>query len=313
MFRFGIIGAGSIAEKFCQAVKLTEDAAVAAVSSKQEERAEKFAQRNGIEKFYGNYEEMLTREKPDAVYIATTNNYHFENIMLCLRQGIPVLCEKPMFMTEKEAKEAFDLAREKHVFMMEGMWSRFLPCIQKARSWVESGKVGRIHLANYTGGINVPEEHRIFNKELGGGALYDLMVYPVEILMYLINQPLLQVRSNLIYGTGGVDVTDSMLLQFETCQASCQVTAHSRIPSPCNIYGSKGYIRIEQTQRASAVELYDGQFCLAEKFESPVENGFEYEIEEVGRCVRAGRTESEVMPWKDTLRCAEMFETALHV
>lgn len=164
MFRFGIIGAGGIAEKFCQAVKLTEDAAVAAVSSKQKERAEKFARRNGIERFYENYE-----EKPDAVYIATTNNYHFENIMLCLRKGMTVLCEKPMFMTVKEAKEAFGLAREKNVFMMEGMWSRFLPCIQKARFWVESGKIGRIHLANYTGGINAPEEHRIFNKELGGG------------------------------------------------------------------------------------------------------------------------------------------------
>lgn len=206
MFRFGIIGAGSIAEKFCQAVKRTEDGVVAAVASKNGRRAEEFAERNGIENFYGGYEEMLRKEKPDAVYVATTNDFHFENIMLCLKQGIPVLCEKPVFMHEKEAQEAFALARKNKVFVMEGMWS--------------------------------------LNKELGGGSLYDLMVYPVEILMYLVNQPLRQIHTKLIYGTGDVDVTDSVLLQFETCQASCQVTSHSRIPSPCGLYCPCGIYRL---------------------------------------------------------------------
>lgn len=313
MFRFGIMGAGSIAEKFCQAVGLTSEGIVAAVASKSRERAKSFAEKQGVERYYGSYEAMLDEEQPDAVYIATTNNFHFENIMLCLEKGIPVLCEKPMFLSKAEAKSAFALAGERKVFLMEGMWSRFLPCIQKAREWIQEGKIGEIHLANYTGGIHVPEDHRIFNPELGGGALYDLMVYPLEILLYLIPQPLSEVRSQIRYGAGGVDVTDSLMLQFETCQAVCQVTAHSRIPSPCGIYGSQGYIRMEQTHRASLAERYDGQFQLAERYANRVENGFEYEIQEVIRCVREGRLESGIMPWRDTLQCAEILDRVLHL
>ena len=99
MFRFGIMGAGGIAAKFCDAVRRLEDAKVAVVASKSVERAERFARENGIARFYGNYEEMLEREKPDAVYVATTNNFHFENVMQCIGHGVPALCEKSMFMT----------------------------------------------------------------------------------------------------------------------------------------------------------------------------------------------------------------------
>ncbi len=284
---------------------------MAAVASKNEGRARVFAEKQGVERYYGSYEAMLDEERLDAVYIATTSNFHAENILLCLEKGIPVLCEKPMFLSGKEAERAFTLAREKSVFVMEAMWSRFLPCIQKAKAWIDEGKIGEIHLANYTGGIHAGEDHRIFDPKLGGGVLYDLMVYPIEILMYLIQQPLLEVRPQIRYAASGVDVTDTLVIQFETCQAVCQATAYSRIPSPCGIYGSKGYIRIEHTHQASLVERYDGQLQLAERYEAPVKNGFEYEIEEVIRCVKEGRGESEIMPWADTVCCAKLFDQIL--
>lgn len=311
MFRFGIMGAGGIAAKFCDAVKRLDDAEVAAVASKSEERAKRFARENGVKGWYGNYEEMLERERPDAVYVATTNNFHFENVMLCIRHDVPVLCEKSMFMTAAEAEEAFRRAKENRVFLMEAMWSRFLPCVQKAREWVASGRIGTVQIANYTGGINAPGDHRIFKPELGGGAMYDLTVYPIEILTYLVNQPLLDVRAEIVRGDSGVDEANNLLLQFETCRGAVQTTTHARIPSPCGLYGSKGYIRLEQTHRASAAELYDGEFRLVERFESEVENGFEYEAAEVIRCIALGLLESEVMPHRDTLECIRIFEKAL--
>lgn len=311
MFRFGIMGAGGIAAKFCDAVRRLEGAEVAAVASKSVERAERFARENGVVRFYGDYEEMLERERPDAVYVATTNNFHFENVMLCIGHGVPVLCEKSMFMTLAEAEEAFGFARERKVFLMEAMWSRFLPCVQKAREWVAEGRIGTVQIANYTGGINAPAEHRIFKPELGGGAMYDLTVYPIEILAYLVNQPLVDVRAEIGWGSSGVDEDNSLLLKFETCHGAVQTTTHARIPSPCGLYGPKGYIRLEQTHRASAVELYDGEFRLVERFESEVENGFEYEAAEVMRCVKMGELESAVMPHRDTLECIGVFEKAL--
>ena len=222
-----------------------------------------------------------------------------------------MLCEKSMFMTLAEAEKAFGFARERKVFLMEAMWSRFLPCVQKAREWVAEGRIGTVQIANYTGGINAPESHRIFKPELGGGAMYDLTVYPIEILTYLVNQPLVDVRAEIGWGCSGVDEDNSLLLKFETCRGTVQTTTHARIPSPCGLYGPKGYIRLEQTHRASAVELYDGEFRLVERFESEVENGFEYEAAEVMRCVKMGELESAVMPHRDTLECIGVFEKAL--
>ena len=132
-FRFGILGAGGIAHKFCNAVGKVDDACVAAVASKDQKRAWRFAKRHGIEDFYSDYEHLLAREDIDAIYIATTHNFHYENIIACLKHNKPVLCEKSMVPTAAQAQEIFSLAKEKKLFVMEAMWSRFLPHINQAR------------------------------------------------------------------------------------------------------------------------------------------------------------------------------------
>ena len=132
-FRFGIMGAAKIANKFCEAVSLIDNCEVCAVSSKSYERAKDFATARGISKNYGNYSEMLEAEKPDCVYIAVTNNDHYRLTMMCVERGIPVLCEKAMFQNSEEAKKVFEVAAKNKVFVMEAMWSRFLPAINKAK------------------------------------------------------------------------------------------------------------------------------------------------------------------------------------
>ena len=146
-FRFGILGAGGIAHKFCNAVGKVDDACVAAVASKDQKRAWRFAKRHGIEDFYSDYEHLLAREDIDAIYIATTHNFHYENIIACLEHNKPVLCEKSMVPTAAQAQEIFSLAKEKKLFVMEAMWSRFLPHINQARQWIKEGLIGNLEAA----------------------------------------------------------------------------------------------------------------------------------------------------------------------
>ena len=310
-FRFGIMGAGNIANRFCDAVSRVDGVTVAAVSSKSEERAKAFAEKNGIPVWYCGYEKMLSNEKLDAVYVATTNNFHYSDCLMAIEHGIPVLCEKPLMMSRKEAEEVFSLAEKRHVFVMEGMWSRFIPCVQKAHEWINEGRIGTIQIASYLGGINAKPDHRIYVPELGGGAMWDLMVYPFEIVTYLVNQKLLGYKFSTRWMNRDIDETNSMILNFEQCDATIQCSLHTRIPSPSGFYGTEGFIRMEKTHMASKVELFDEQFNLVDSFESPLPNGFEYEIMEVVKCVRNGEIESSIMPWKDTLQCAEAFDVCL--
>ena len=310
-FRFGIMGAGNIANKFADAAKRVEGITVTAVSSKSEERARSFAENNSIKFHYCGYDKMLESGEIDAVYVATTNNFHFSDCMMAIEHGYPVLCEKPLMMSENEAKAVFNLAKEKNVFVMEGMWSRFIPCVQKAHQWINEGRIGTIKVASYLGGINAHEDHRIFSPELGGGSMWDLMVYPFEVVTYLVNQKLIDYRYTVRWHNKDIDETDSMILNFEECDATIQACLHTRIPSPSGFYGTEGFITMEKTHMASKVQLFDEQFQLVDSFESPMENGFEYEIMEVRDCVAKGKIESDIMPWKDTLLCARIFEECL--
>ena len=154
---FGIMGAGKIARKFCNAITDVPGTRVVAVSSKSLERATEFAANNGVPRAFGSYEAMLEECEPDAVYVATTTNYHYENVKMALKAGKHVICEKSMVTSLAEAEELFSLAREKGVLLMEGMWSRFLPNIQKAKEWLDAGKIGTPYTAHCAEWGNPPQ------------------------------------------------------------------------------------------------------------------------------------------------------------
>ena len=158
--RFGILGAGRIANQFANAVKLVEGASVTAVSSKSPERAADFAARHSIP-WSGSYEDMLARDDVDCVYVATTHNFHAENIRLCFAYGKHVLCEKAMTLTGDEAQSLFDEAKAKGLFLMEAMWSRFLPTVQWAKKKITDGEIGKITSAVSVIGFRGDGDRRI--------------------------------------------------------------------------------------------------------------------------------------------------------
>ena len=313
-FRFGILGAGNIANYFCNGVKQTEGAQVAAVASKSLERARAFAHKNGIPDAYGSYDELLAREDIDAVYIATTHNFHMELIRLALNAGKPVLCEKAMVLTEAHAREAFALAKEKGLFLMEAMWSRFLPQYRKARQWIEEGRIGSIQSAACSIGFRANQDPngRILNPKLAGGALYDIGVYAIEPLTYLIGEPVEDVMGLWRpHKVTGVDETVTLILRFPSCDAAIQATIAANPREYYYITRDKGFIELPFVTFGDRVRLYDENRNLVEEVVEPWENGFVYEIREVMRCVREGRLYSETMPPEATIECARIYDKIL--
>lgn len=313
-FKFGIIGAGSIAGKFCNDAATMGNVKISAVSSKSIERANEFAEKYNIEKSFDSYEEMLKNSDIDAVYIATTHNYHYENIMLCLEHNKPVICEKCFVLTKKQAEEIFTLAKEKGVFVMEAMWSRFLPVLQKAKQWIDEGLLGEIDLATILIGFKSPLDpsHRIYNPKLAGGAMYDIGVYAIELITFLINEKLIEIKSTISKtALTGVDKVDNMTFQFENCIASLNCIITSNVQSELNIYGTNARIYIKTPHIAEECILIDDKGEVIEKFYSRNDKGFVYQIQEVINCVNAGKLESDIIPHKDTIQCAEIFDKCL--
>lgn len=312
MFRFGIIGAGNIAAQFCAAVKRSGCAEVAAVAGRTPGKAKAFAEKNGVLSYYESYEEMLRRDDIDGVYVATTHNFHYDNMMQALSCGKHVLCEKAFAMTKREAEAVFAFAKEKQLFCMEAMWSRFLPTIQKAKAWIDSGLIGDVNMAHFMIGFasNPDPDGRIRNKDLGGGAMFDISVYAIEITSYLIGKPLRSYSGQVLKDENGVDMVDVITLCFDGCIASLQATVLTNVEQALDICGTKGRIHIPNPHYCDRALRYDEK-GLAEEFFERRDNGFEYEIREMVSCIAAGKLESDVVPHRDTIQCAEIFDACL--
>lgn len=311
--RFGIIGAGKIAHKFCDAVRKTEGAGMVAVASRTPGKAQAFAVQEGLDAAYDGYEGLLARADIDAVYVATTHNFHYENVRQALLAGKHVVCEKPFVLRESEAAELFDLAKSRGLFCMEAMWSRFLPHIRKVRSWIREGRIGTVELSNYTIGFRAEKDfsNRMYNPDLAGGAIYDLGVYAIEITTYLIPEELQGVCAAVRRAETGVDRTDVITLQYPHSTASLLCSLSCRLKQEMNIWGTDGSIWIPDAHSSHEAELYDAAGNLVDRFEFELDNGFLYEAQEAVRCIREGRVESETASHAMTLECARIFEQCL--
>ena len=310
-FRFAIMGAGNIANKFCSAVKLLENCEVTAVSSKSLERAEQFAKKNGLAAAYGDYQEMLEKEKPDCVYIAVLPNDHYRLTMLCLDHQVPVLCEKAMFMNGQEAETVFARARQQQVFVMEATWSRFLPAMKQAKAWVREGKIGPLCYMETAIGFRAPqdENNRYLNAALGGGAARDVTIYGYELTRLIADRPILDIQVQTIWGKTGIDLTEHVSLRYENMLASITTSFATGIEEKMVIYGETGKIVIPKPHVAMEAMLYNAAGELAVHYEDrETKNGFTYEIQETMDCIRAGKIESEVVPHSLTLDCARLFD-----
>jgi predicted dehydrogenase len=301
--RWGILGTGKIAKAFATALEDTPDAQLAAVGSRNLDSAELFAREFGGTA-YGSYDDLVGAADVDLVYVGTPHPAHYENVRLALEAGKGVLCEKAFTVNRRQAEELVALAREKNLFLMEAMWTRFLPALAEVRRIVDSGEIGTVRQVNADLGFkaDVGPDHRLFNPVLGGGALLDLGIYPLSIAVALLG-PVETVLAHADFGPTGVDEQTGILLRHGGGGMSmCSCSLRARLPSELTIAGERGHVRMNTMfYRAQTVTVVraDG---ISRTVPTPyVGNGYVHEVAEAQRCWRAGLVESPGMTHADTL------------
>jgi len=310
-FNWGIIGPGRIAQQFADGLKVIDDATLYAVASSSLERANAFIEKNGGEKTYTSYEALVSDPQVDAIYVATPHRFHFENVMLCLNAGKPVLCEKPLTVNAAETKKLIETSNIKKVFLMEALWTRYLPIYQEIRKWVEAGMIGDIKYMCSTFGAVVPggEDDRWLNPELAGGTLLDMGIYPISVSQWVVKQEPQSFSVQALLGKTGVDVLTAVTLKYPNGVVS-QFNSNFIVQNTNDffIYGSKGSIRIHPNYwgASDATLVTEGQELTVSK---PLEGGgFEYETREAMRCIRAGLLESPGITHATTLATMELMD-----
>jgi predicted dehydrogenase len=302
--RWGILGTGNIASKFAAALALAPGARLQAVGSRAPGTARAFAERFDVPSFHDSYEALAADPDVDVIYISTPHPFHMENSLLCLNHGKAILCEKPFAMNVREAKIVIETAREKNLFVMEAMWTRFFPVMVRVRSLLSDGAIGEVRMLSADFGFRTPVNPtgRLFDPALGGGALLDVGIYPLSLASMIFGPPA-HVAALAHLGETQVDEQSAMILGYESGALSILYTAvRTDTPREATIMGTEGMVRIPNPwwHPSSLVHVTpDGSQQVEEMpFEG---NGMQFEAMEVMRCLRERRLESEIMPLDETL------------
>lgn len=312
--RWGIISTGGIAHTFVKDLRHAADGVAVAVGSRTLEAANAFADEFEIPHRYGSYEELVCDPDVEAVYVGTPHPMHRDGAMLALEHGKHVLVEKAFTMNPSQAREVVAFAREKKLFLMEAMWTRFLPDVIAIREMIAQGALGEI--------VSVEADHgqwfkpdpsfRLFSPELGGGALLDLGIYPVSFASMILGTPQ-RILAMVDPAFTGVDAQTSMLFGYESgAHAILTCTSRARSATRAFITGEEARIEIDGDFYGPASFNLVGREGGVERFEFPrVGRGLHYEASEVARCVEAGLTESPLMPLDESIALMETMETVL--
>jgi predicted dehydrogenase len=301
--RWGILGTGAIAAAFATALRQVTDATLFAVGSRSQTSADDFAQTYDLVRAFASYAELAADPDVDVVYIASPHTAHFEHTMLCLGAGKHVLCEKPFALNSTQTEQMVALAKHNGLFLMEAMWMRFIPLIIELRRRVDAGEIGQVRMIQADFGFRAPRNphSRLFNPELAGGALLDLGIYPLAFSALLLGAPT-EITSLANIGTTGVDEQSAYVLKHEGGELSVLASAlRTQTSMSAWVYGTDGRIHLpKQFWRAKEMVLYRNEM-EPESIHLPYAgNGYQFEAQEVVDCLRDGKTESEIMPLRDS-------------
>lgn len=311
--RWGIIGTGNIAHHFANGLKVVPDAELVAVGSRSIEKANAFGDEFDVARRYGSYAELVADPEVDVIYVSTPHQDHKASTLLCLEAGKPVLCEKPFAINAGEAREMVESARSKGLFLMEAMWTRFRPAMVKVRELIDGGDLGEVRFlsANIGWKSQYDPEFRLFNPDLGGGALLDGGVYPVSFASMVLGTPN-AIASVATLGETNVDEQNAIALAYPSgAVASLGVTIQASPISIGLILGTKGRIEIHHDWHRPEGLTFTPYGGEPQRFDYPQTegNGYQYEAIEVGRCLREGLLESPVMTLDETLSIMETMDT----
>ncbi len=312
--RWGILACGKIAKKFAADLKLVQDGELIAVASRDVERAKQFAADFPAKYVFGSYEELVNCDEVDAIYVASPHSHHHEHTLLCSNHGKAVLCEKAFAINQHQAKEMIELARTKKVFLMEALWTRFLPHYLKVRDMIAEGKLGELKgvLANF--GFKPPEpvSPRLFEPALGGGSLLDIGIYPVFLAQSILGVPD-SITAKMDPAHTGVDEQCSMVFHYKNgMTANLFSTLASNLETDADIFGTKGRIRLTNRfyEPSATIQYYPD--IITSRTIIPIEKetgwGYQHEIKHVNECLQKGLTESPVWSLDDTFNLMQTLD-----
>lgn len=316
VIRWGILGPGKIAHKFAADLQHVPGAVVHAVASRSKERAEAFAARCGAARAFGSYEALALCDEVDVVYVATPHTMHAAHVLMCVEAGRHVLCEKPFALSAEVAEAVFAAARRQGCFVMDALWTQFLPAFRQMMEWVSEGAIGELVSVQADFGFRAsPQSARLWQAELGGGALWDIGIYPAFLAFRLMGPPprwqALAARTE-----AGVDRETGIVARWsDGAMAHLHCSIVTETACTAWIHGTEGRIVLEPRWHESrAVRLERiGEPPLRKSFDYPG-RGYQFEAMHVHECLDAGLKESPELPahftiglvdWLEQVHCAE--------
>jgi predicted dehydrogenase len=312
--RWGILGTGLIAGTFAADLVHTDTGEVVAVGSRGQARADEFGDRHAIARRHASYEALVADPDVDVIYVATPHSFHHENAMLALEAGKHVLVEKAFTMNAAEAVELVAAARARSLFLMEAMWTRFLPHVVEIRRLLADGALGRVVsvMADHGQWFAYDPSSRLFAPELGGGALLDLGVYPVSFASMVLGEPT-RIEAIIEPAPTGVDGQVSILLGHDGGgQAVLNCTSSAASPTRASIVGTDGRIDVDGPFYANVGFTFTPREGTPTRFEAPEPvHGLYYEADEVARCIANGLPESPFMPLDETVQIMTTMDAVL--
>jgi predicted dehydrogenase len=314
LIRWGILGCGRIARKFAADLSLVEDARLMAVAARKLETAEEFSREFRTPHVHGSYEALVTNTEVDVIYIATPHALHCEQTLLCLENKKAVLCEKAFAINLRQAREMVDSSRKNKVFLMEALWSKFLPQYQKLQELIKSGELGEIMNVTVDFGFipQAPVPPRLYDPALGGGSLLDIGIYNVFLVISVLGRPD-SIEASMTPTPEGVDQQCAALFKYKNgAMAQLFSSLSSNLGTDADIGGTKSRLRLTSRFYAPSanIELYTGREETKQVIPVHKESGFgyQYEARHVGDCLRKGLYESPIMTHDDSLLLMETMD-----
>ncbi|MEP4889363.1 MAG: Gfo/Idh/MocA family oxidoreductase [Aliiglaciecola sp.] len=307
---WGIVGAGRIAEKFCEDMTYVRNGKLAAIAARSADKAQQFADKFHIQYAYAGYQRLFDDPNIDVVYIATTHNFHFEHARAALLAGKSVLCEKPITISTEQCVELQSIAKQQNVFLMEALWTYFLPSIIKAKQWVEEGLIGKIKHIKADFGYRVPYDPvgRMYNPDLAGGCLLDMGIYPLAIAHYFNPVDLTDLTLKAQKAATGVDNDLVILATAGDVTLSLATSFQCRLQNAALIIGEKGYIKIPDFWRAKSCELYKMDTKIDAFIDTEPCIGYCYEAIAVAEQLLQNKTEHPTAPLSTSLILQQQME-----
>lgn len=309
--RWGILAPGKVAHSFANGLHAVEGAVLQAVGSRSAERAAEFAKEHGARRSYGSYAELVADPEVDVIYVANPHPFHKDSSILCLENGKAVLCEKPFTVNAREAEQVISVARDSGVFLMEAMWSRFLPAMRQARAWIDGGRIGDLRIIDACLSFRAenPEE-RLLSPDLAGGGLLDVGIYVVSLAFWLTGKSPIEISSHAHIGETGVDELAGVSFKYDDgaiAQLIYGVTTDA--PHRAAVYGTDGWIEFTTPFWYGTTVTLHSEGEEIEFSQPHLSNGYEYQVIEVAKCINEGRSESSILPLDETLRIMETLDT----